>query len=173
MTDYEKEYQRLADICGLPFQEFIDFFDDLDETNLRVLDLGCGQGRDALMIARHGHQVHGVDLSPTGIKQMLEQAQSEQIQLTGEVADIRLWEPQCAHDIIILDRVVHMLGYSSEKMLLLEKSIRSVEEGGFILIADTPKNLDLIRDTFANHSGAFDIRMDRKGFIFYHRRTSR
>jgi 2-polyprenyl-3-methyl-5-hydroxy-6-metoxy-1,4-benzoquinol methylase len=26
-----------------------------------VLDLGCGQGRDALFIARKGHSVFGVD----------------------------------------------------------------------------------------------------------------
>ncbi len=76
MTDYEKEYQKNVDACGLPFAEFVAFFDTI-KGKLKVLDLGCGQGRDALMIARKGHEVLGVDVSPTGIKQMLEKARDE------------------------------------------------------------------------------------------------
>jgi len=53
--------------CGQPFPEFVQFFVDFDQVNASVLDLGCGQGRDALFIARMGHDVLGVDLSPTGI----------------------------------------------------------------------------------------------------------
>ena len=36
-----------------------------------VLDLGCGQGRDPLFIARKGHTFLSVDAAQTGIKQIL------------------------------------------------------------------------------------------------------
>lgn len=35
-----------------------------------MLDLGCGQGRDALLFARAGHRLLGVDVSSVGIEQM-------------------------------------------------------------------------------------------------------
>ncbi|WP_409070426.1 class I SAM-dependent methyltransferase [Aliifodinibius sp. S!AR15-10] len=43
------------------------------------MDFGCGQGRDALFIARMGHRVLGVDISKTGISQMLDEANRENI----------------------------------------------------------------------------------------------
>ena len=33
----------------------------------RALDLGCGEGGDAVWLARHGWAVTGVDLSPTAV----------------------------------------------------------------------------------------------------------
>ena len=41
-----------------------------------VLDLGCGQGMDALFIARKGHTLPGVDAAQTGIKQILKTSRS-------------------------------------------------------------------------------------------------
>lgn len=34
---------------------------------LRAIDLGCGEGRDAIHLALHGLEVTGVDLSPAGL----------------------------------------------------------------------------------------------------------
>ncbi|MFH2007922.1 MAG: methyltransferase domain-containing protein [bacterium] len=49
--------------------DFIERALDLQE-GMRVLDLGCGQGRHAIPLAERGYDVTGVDLSPT----MLERA---------------------------------------------------------------------------------------------------
>jgi len=62
-------------------QVTLNFFDKCDGKSLDVLDLGCGQGRDSLMIARNGHSVVGVDLSTTGVQQMVEIAQKEGIEI--------------------------------------------------------------------------------------------
>ncbi|MHC4991376.1 MAG: class I SAM-dependent methyltransferase [Planctomycetota bacterium] len=37
-------------------------------TRRRVLDLGCGSGRVAIPLARHGHQVTGIDHDPTALR---------------------------------------------------------------------------------------------------------
>ena len=64
---YERLYRKGRDVCGSPFQQFADFLNNFNRKNCRVLDLGCGQGRDALFIARKAHIVFGADLSETGV----------------------------------------------------------------------------------------------------------
>ena len=67
-SKYKLLYREGRDVCGAPFQQFVDFFNTFNRKNCRVLDLGCGQGRDALFIARKGHIVFGVDsLKPVNI----------------------------------------------------------------------------------------------------------
>jgi len=70
-TDYKKVYRGAKQALGAPTKAFVKFFDALAEPGLRVLDVGCDQGRDALFIARLGHSVVGIDLSPTGIRELL------------------------------------------------------------------------------------------------------
>lgn len=82
MIEYEVEFQKCEAACGEPFNEFVEFF-ERSPHELSVLDLGCGQGRDALMAARQGHNVMGVDLAPTGVAQMLAGAAREGLAVTG------------------------------------------------------------------------------------------
>ena len=166
MTDYEKQYQKSRDVCGPPFQEFVAFFESYPKTRAKVLDLGCGQGRDALFIARMGHHVLGVDISRTGISQMLKEAGGEGLDVFGEVADVVEYEPSGDYDVVILDRVLHMLRDDSERLAVLEKANAVTESGGFILIADTPKHQQLIWSFFEGHSEDWVKAKDKKGFIF-------
>ena len=76
MINYEKEYQNSRNVCGEPFPEIIELFENYDDECATVINLGCGQGRDALLIARKGHSVLGVDTAQTCIEQMLEEAES-------------------------------------------------------------------------------------------------
>ena len=108
MTDYEKLYGEQDDVCGEPFPELVRFFDDLP-SGRNVLDLGCGQGRDALVAARQGHRVVGVDLSALGITQMQARAEKEGLSVVGVVADIVAFEPDQSFEVVVLDRVLHML----------------------------------------------------------------
>ena len=59
------------------------FFENYDVECATVHDSGCGQGRDALFVARKGHSVLGVDKAQTGIEQMLEEAESEKLAVDG------------------------------------------------------------------------------------------
>ena len=114
MTDYEKVYQEQVDACGDAFPEFVRFFESLDGV-VHVLDLGCGQGRDALMAAWVGHRVVGVDASPSGIEQMLTAARNKGLPVEGEVADLTVFEPEGRYQVVILDRVLHMLSTGPRK----------------------------------------------------------
>ena len=93
MVDYVKDFQCDKAACGEAFPEIASFFDKYIPTPAKVLDLGCGQGRDSLVLARKGHTIHGVDLAKSGIDQMLERAKRENLCITGEVSDIRDYAP--------------------------------------------------------------------------------
>ena len=53
-TDYEQFYRENPHGLGEPTREFVAFFDTYDRAQASVLDVGCGQGRDALFVARLG-----------------------------------------------------------------------------------------------------------------------
>ena len=90
MINYENEYQNSRNVCGEPFQEIIEFFENYVDKCATVTDLGCGQGRDALFVARKGHSVLGVDKAQTGIEQILEEAKSEKLAVDGVMLILRI-----------------------------------------------------------------------------------
>ena len=65
------------------------FFKNYEQETVSVLDVGCGQGRDALFIARLGHVVTAIDLSPSGISDLQRDAAAEGLAIFAEVADNR------------------------------------------------------------------------------------
>ena len=163
MTDYEKIYQTNPAACGEPFAVFVDFFKSYPHKNATVLDLGCGQGRDAVFIGRLGHSVHAVDISPSGIAQLVKMAAQENLAIHGETADIVTYQPQQTYAVVLLDRVIHMLA-TDDKIDVLKKASAAVESSGYLLIADTPSNLPLF-DTFFD-SPNWNIVLKQKGFRF-------
>jgi 2-polyprenyl-3-methyl-5-hydroxy-6-metoxy-1,4-benzoquinol methylase len=170
LLKYERQYQEGRGVCGPPSQQFVDFFNSLNEKDCRVLDLGCGQGRDALFIARKGHRVVGVDVSETGISQMLEDARKEDLNVDGMVADIVEFEPEGEYDVILLDRVLHMLKDNDDRLAVLETVSRHTKLGGFVLIADTPKNKGVLVKFFEDKHENWEKRVDNKGFLFLQRK---
>lgn len=166
MADYEKQFRNDPAACGAPFPEFRAFFNALNAEGLRVLDLGCGQGRDALMVAELGHHVHGVDNAPTGVAQMLEAAQSMNLSVTGEVADIREFVPGKSYDVVLLDRVLHQLPTDMDRNSVLLTASRCVRQTGHLLIADTPKHVPMIREFFEHIESAWAVVKRQKSFLF-------
>lgn len=162
-TDYEQVYQQ-RHALGKPTQIFVDFFDSYPKQKADVLDLGCGQGRDALFIARRGHRVVGVDIAPTGIAQLMEDAQAEGLQIEGVVADLRTYEPQGDYDVVLLDRTLHMLA-ADARLEVLKQVSRVARDDGFVLIADEKSNMPAIRTFFQQDAHRWAIVTDNNSFL--------
>lgn len=55
----------------------------------RILDVGCGWGRHAIELAKHGHRVTGVDYSPALITEARKEAEREGVEVTFLCGDMR------------------------------------------------------------------------------------
>lgn len=133
------QYYQTENLFGDPYPELIEFFRQYPEKGA-VLDLGCGQGRDAIPIARLGYQVTGVDHSKIGIQQMLQRALKEKLRLRGIVADINTYSDIPVFDFILLDNMFHFYKKDFERETnFIRKILHEVKEDGIVIfcIQDT------------------------------------
>lgn len=163
-TDYEEFYKSNPHGLGDPFPEFVNFFEKYNKLNANVLDLGAGQGRDSLFIAKKGHSVTAVDISKTGINQIINDARKINMPIKGIVEDITVYTPSQEFDVVIIDRTLHMLSNQTDRLDVLRKMTNYVVKLGYILIADEKKNIPEMVDLFETLN--WKIVFHHKGFLF-------
>lgn len=166
--DYDKLYGETPDALGQPTAVFVEFFDQFDQDNARVLDVGCGQGRDALFIARQGHRVVGVDLSSNGIADLLANADKENLTIKGIVADISSYTPEGEFDVILIDRTLHMLPENA-RLSVLDRLLDHVSDTGWLLIADEASNISGFKCVISNHKCEWVQDFAKRGYLFARR----
>lgn len=107
----------------------------------RVLDLGSGQGRNAIWLARQGHAVTAIDVSDVATRQAAELAARAGVDVTFVAADLEEWEPEeAAFDLVLL---AYMQAPASIRKALHAKAGRALVPGGRVfLIAHHKDNLD-------------------------------
>lgn len=168
-TDYETLYRETKHALGSPTKEFKNFFDGYAKPHAYVLDIGCGQGRDALFIARLGHHVTGVDQSASGISDLLHDAIAEKLDIEGVVADVCAFRPRRRYDVIIIDRTLHMLR-AEDRVSILQMLLPSIADNGFALIADERKNLPALQSVFDDSNRNWTPILKTRGFLFQRHR---
>ncbi len=86
---WEKGYRDLKVSCmGGPSFEVIEIAPFLPP-HAKILDLGCGEGRNALYLASLGHAVTAVDQSKAGISKLKSHARRLNLVLEFSISDIR------------------------------------------------------------------------------------
>lgn len=162
--DYDKLYGKTPNALGDPETVFVEFFDQR-KGPLRVLDVGCGQGRDALFIARLGHHVVGVDLSPNGIRDLVAAAHQENLSIEGIATDITNFTPDGDYDVVLIDRTLHMLP-EKERLDVLARLLQAVRCAGWVLISDERSNIQGFKDVIASDSRSWMTELDARGHLF-------
>lgn len=114
--EYDKYYQT-ENLFGAPYPELIDFYSKIKEKG-KLLDLGCGQGRDSIALAKLGFTVTGIDNSRVGIEQLNRIAEKEDLQLIGTVKDIFKYSNFDEFDFILLDSMFHFGKKEREKEII-------------------------------------------------------
>ena len=130
---YDKYYQH-PDYFGVAYPELIDFFQNFKFRG-KLLDMGCGQGRDAIPLARLGFEVTGIDSSKVGVEQVNHVAEREGLGLLALKADIYSYEELQTFDFILFDNMFHFYEKDIEKEVdLIHRSIRGMKSGAHLVI---------------------------------------
>lgn len=166
--DYDKLFGETRDALGEPTSIFVDFFDQLEQKDVRVLDVGCGQGRDAIFIARKGHRVVGVDVSKNGIRDLKDVAARENLSIDGVVADVTSYEPDGSFDVILIDRTLHMLTRQA-RLCVLKTMLDHVSKQGWLLIADEVSNIEDFKVVISEHPFDWKTELSQRGNLFLRR----
>ena len=107
-------YYKEEKYFGAPYKGLVKFFEEYEPKGT-VLDLGCGQGRDSIPIAKLGYNVIAVDHSKVGINQLKKNALSSDVKINAIVGDVYNMEIDESIDIVLLDSMLHFYKNDVEK----------------------------------------------------------
>ena len=146
-TSYDKYYLE-KDYFGKPYEGLVDYFKTLDK-KYKILDLGCGQGRDSLFLGRLGFNVKGIDISKVGIEQLNKVAQKENLSVVGVVDDIYNYKITDDIDLVLLDSMLHFYKNDKDKETdLIKRVAMELKKKGILcnLMLKNQKNEKYLKD---------------------------
>ncbi len=110
-TQYEALYSGEDYFWGTEPADFLDKLIALKPPapGIKVLDIGCGEGKDAVYMAQKGYNVTAFDLTPSGIRKTLRLAAERGTALNAFTADINDFETDERFDIIYSTGTVQYL----------------------------------------------------------------
>jgi tellurite methyltransferase len=164
---YDKYYQA-ENLFGKPYPELIRFFNKYPK-NGKILDLGCGQGRDSIPLARLGFDVTGIDNSKVGIEQMNQIARTEDLKLNGIIADIFGFDKFDGYDYIVLDSMFHFAKNDRIKETeFIKKIISKIRKGCLVIfcIQDTGKKVEILKNTIGFEEKISQIEDKKFKYVF-------
>lgn len=99
-----------------------------------ALDVGCGEGADALWLARHGWRVLAVDWSAVALERAARHAVGEPAgdQITWEQQDLAGWDPGPDRFDLVSSQYFHLP--AAERDALFLRLAKAVRTGGTLLI---------------------------------------
>lgn len=142
-----------------PLAEVVEFASELKKASARnVLDLGCGAGRHALLLAKEGFQVAALDVSETALKILESRLRAESI------SNVLLIEHQMGQlpfiesyfDGVVSTNVLHH-GISVEIKKTIDELYRVMRPGASAFI------IALSSSDFRNGTGA---KLERNTYVF-------
>ena len=96
---------------------------------LRLLDIGCGEGRNAVFFARNGYQVHAFDLSEKGLEKTKHLARQAGVSVHTFPADLNEFRLSETFDILFSTGILHA-SHPSVRADLFENLKAFTAEGG-------------------------------------------
>ena len=110
-TEYEQRYQGEEYYWGIrPNRLCYDILQLKPPVRpCRVLDIGCGEGKDAVFLARNGYRVSAFDIADAGLAKADRLAEYHGTAVEFFKADILDFQPEGMYDIVFSSGVFHYL----------------------------------------------------------------
>jgi len=98
----------------------------------RALDLGSGEGRNAVWLAERGWQVTAVDFSPVALDKARRLAQARGVTVDWVLADLRGYRPEPGAYHLVLVAYLHLSPL--ERVAVLAGAVGALAPGGTLLV---------------------------------------
>ena len=147
---WEEEHSRQASFAAMhttkpsqPIPSFVDFLLEkgVVPAEARVLDIGCGKGRNTTFMASHGFYVIGTDFSEKALNDARQRSAQYSHLIEYELVDLsKEWPFGNAYFDAIIDCNSSIYMPEEERTFALSEAFRVLKPGGFYLfygIADT------------------------------------
>ncbi len=112
----------------------------------RALDVGCGEGGDALWLASRGWTVTGADLSGVVLARAADRAQERGLTVAFEHRDVLSWSPPAAAHDLVSACFLHPAG--DTRPAVHARLAAAVAPGGhLLLVAHAPSHAETLTGT--------------------------
>ncbi len=136
---WEEAYKvKNSNVFGKPSEEIIYLSNTLSK-EIKVLDMGCGEGRNALFLAEKGFSVDAFDISESGIEKLKSISKNKKIKINAWVQDISTYEFKQNYDFIISHGVLHLLNRKEWERSIKEMKQHTNNNGVNVVVVFTNK----------------------------------
>lgn len=131
VTDYEERYKSEDYYWGVkPSNMCLRILELMPPIkSLRVMDIGCGEGKDAVFLARCGYEVSAFDVTDTGIEKTKRLAEKANVYVDVFKANILDFRLERNYDILFSSGVFHYIRPELRKEII-ENYKQYTEENG-------------------------------------------
>ena len=132
---------------------------------LHLLEIGCGEGRDAVFFARNGYDVSAFDIVEDGIRKAVRLASRYHVPVNAFCADMLDFHPQEQYDIVYASRALHYLPPRRRESFFEEYKAHTNPGGihAFMVMVDKPS----VRNSPDKEENVFLMRSGEI-FTYYH-----
>ena len=129
-----EEYGAVDNLWGVsnPNKYLVEAIKDLPAGST-VLDLGCGEGRNALYVAKLGFVVTAVDISEIALRKLERAANDLHLSIKTVHSDIATFDFDKKWDMIISTAALHLISRDQQESVIT-KMKESVNDNGLNLI---------------------------------------
>lgn len=133
---WEESYKRKGMLDtfggGKPSELVVNIAEKLPK-NLKALDLGCGEGRNAIYLANMGFVTSAVDISESGIEKLNTVASEKNLKVASSVCDMRKYNFPHEFDFIVCKGCLHLINRNEWK-IVLENMKKFTTCGGYHIV---------------------------------------
>jgi cyclopropane fatty-acyl-phospholipid synthase-like methyltransferase len=139
---WDQRYAAPGYIFGTEPNRFLVSQRELFRPGMRVLDIACGEGRNAVWLAQQGCEVVAMDIAPLGLEKARRLAEARQVRVEFDLADVRRWDWQPeAFDAVV--SIFIQFAAPTERARVFEGMQRTLRPDGWLVIQGyTPKQLE-------------------------------